>query len=118
MEIPTIEGIGSDVLLSAMDENLWAFWRDYGRTPGAELHEAPDLRWFASGVPLAVFNGIPYARLSDEAVEPALARIQAAADRRGVPAMWWVGPNRPSDRDGVRTGHGFTEHAICKECLS
>jgi hypothetical protein len=40
MAVPaTIEGIGSTALLQAMDENLWAFWRDYGRAPGAELHE-------------------------------------------------------------------------------
>ena len=31
-----VEGIGSAALLQAMDENLWAFWRDYGRGPGAE----------------------------------------------------------------------------------
>ena len=57
-----------------MDENLWAFWRDYGRVSGAELHEGVDFRWFTSGVPLAVFNGIPYIRLLEEAAAPALAR--------------------------------------------
>src|SRR4051812_38149301 len=35
------EGVDHDILLRAMDENLWAFWRDYGRAPGAELHEDP-----------------------------------------------------------------------------
>jgi len=87
------EGTAPDILLPAMDENLWRFWRDYGRVSGAELHEAPDLRWFASGIPLSVFNGVPYARLSENGVRPALALIQAIVDRRGVPAMWWVGPN-------------------------
>jgi hypothetical protein len=109
MAIPTAEEmIASDALLPALDENLWAFWRDYGRAPGAELHDGPDLRWFASGVPLAVFNGVPQARLPEEAVEPALARIQAVADRRGVPAMWWVGPNsRPGDLGARLERHGL-----------
>ena len=109
MAISSAEDIASDVLLPAMDENLWAFWRDYGRAPGAELHEGPDLRWFASGIPLAVFNGVPHARLPAEAVEPTLARIQAVADRRGVPAMWWVGPNsRPAGLAARLERHGLT----------
>ncbi len=109
MAIPTAEAmIASDALLPAMDGNLWAFWRDYGRAPGAELHDGPDLRWFASGVPLAVFNGVLHVRLPEEAVEPALARIQAVADRRGVPAMWWVGPNSgPADLGARLERHGL-----------
>ena len=81
------------VLLSAMDENLWAFWRDYGQVSGGELHESADLRWFASGIQLAVFNGVPYAKLADDNIQPALELIQASVNRRGAPAMWWVGPN-------------------------
>ena len=104
-----VEGIGSAALLQAMDENLWAFWRDYGRGPGAELHEGTDLRWFASGVPLAVFNGVPHVRLAEDGVGPALARIQASVSRRGVPAMWWVGPNsRPADLAARLERHGLT----------
>jgi GNAT superfamily N-acetyltransferase len=92
-----------------MDENLWAFWRDYGRGPGAELHEGTDLRWFVSGVPLAVFNGVPHVQLAEDDVEPALARIQASASQRSVPAMWWVGPNsRPADLAARLERHGLT----------
>jgi len=110
MAVPaTIEGIGSTALLQAMDENLWAFWRDYGRAPGAELHEEDDLRWFASGIPLAVFNGVPHVQLAEDGVEPALARLQASADRRRAPAMWWVGPNsRPADLAPRLERHGLT----------
>jgi GNAT superfamily N-acetyltransferase len=99
MSAPAVlEGISPSALLSAMDENLWTFWRDYGRVPHAELHEEPDLRWFASGVPLAVFNGVPHARMAEDHVGTALLGTQAVADRRGVPVMWWVGPNsRPAD---------------------
>src|SRR4051812_39792010 len=103
------EGVDHDILLRAMDENLWAFWRDYGRAPGAELHEDPDLRWFASGVPLAVFNGVPYARLAEDRVGPALVRAQAVANRRGVPVMWWVGPStRPADLPARLEQHGLS----------
>jgi GNAT superfamily N-acetyltransferase len=104
-----VESIGSGTFLQAMDENLWAFWCDYGRGPGAELHEGPDLRWFASGVPLAVFNAVPQVQLLEDAVEPALARIQVVADRRRVPAMWWVGPNsRPANLGGQLERHGLS----------
>ena len=99
MAVPArITDIGSAALLQALDENLWAFWRDYGSGPGAELHEETDLRWFASGIPLAVFNGVPHVQLAEDCVDLALTRLQASANRRGVPAMWWVGPNsRPAD---------------------
>jgi hypothetical protein len=104
-----VEATGSDALLAAMDENLWAFWRDYGRAPGAESHEEAGLRWFASGVPLAVFNGIPSVRLAEADLGPALARIQAVADGRGVPCLWWVGPNsRPSDLASRLERHGLS----------
>jgi GNAT superfamily N-acetyltransferase len=104
-----IEDIGSPDLLPAMDDNLWGFWRDYGCAPGAELHDEPGLRWFTSGVPLAAFNGVPLAQLAEAAVEPALARIQAAANLRGVPAMWWIGPNSQPDDLGLRLErHGLT----------
>jgi hypothetical protein len=110
MAVPAIvEGFSSADLLQAMDENLWAFWRDYGRGPGAELHEGADLRWFASGIPLAMFNGVPHIRLTEDGVEPALARVQASASRRGVPAMWWVGPNsHPVDLAVRLERHGLT----------
>jgi hypothetical protein len=110
MAVPAgIEGIGPAALLRAVDENLWAFWRDYGRGPGADLHEQDDLRWFASGIPLAVFNGVPYVRLADGNVEAALARIQASADRHGAPAIWWVGPHsRPADLASCLERHGLT----------
>ena len=62
-----------------------------------------------SGVPLAVFNGVPHVRLAEDDVEPALARVQASASRRGVPAMWWVGPNsRPADLAARLERHGLT----------
>lgn len=103
-----VEGISPDALLGAMDENLWAFWRDYGRVPGSELHEEPDFRWFASGVPLAVFNGVPRTRMDEDCVDAALLRMQAVADRRGVPVMWWVGPNsRPIDLAARLERHGL-----------
>jgi hypothetical protein len=48
MAVPAVvESVGSSALLEALDENLWAFWRDYGGAPGAERHEGADLRWFA-----------------------------------------------------------------------
>jgi hypothetical protein len=87
------EEIETDDLLVAMDDNLWSFWRDYGRVSGAELHETADLRWFATGIPLAVFNGVPYSRLSEADVDAALVLTQASVDRRRAPAMWWTGPN-------------------------
>ena len=99
-----VEGIGSAALLQAMDENLWAFWRDYGRRPGAELHKETDLRWFASGVPLAVFNGVPHVRLAEDGVEPALARIQTSVSRRGAAC-------RPCGGSARTAGQPTSRHA-------
>jgi GNAT superfamily N-acetyltransferase len=107
MAYTVAEGIGPD-LLHHLEENLWAFWRDYGRTPGAELYEGPYLRWSASGVPLAVFNGVHNAQLPEAAVDSAVSLVQSVANRRGVPAMWWVGPNsRPADLGARLEQHGL-----------
>jgi GNAT superfamily N-acetyltransferase len=109
----TVSVLPADVdrgtLLHALEENLWAFWRDYGYGPDAELHEGADLRWFASGIPLAVFNGIQQVRLDENSVKPTIGRMQASVDRRGVPAMWWIGPNsRPADLADRLERHGLT----------
>jgi hypothetical protein len=96
------DSAGSDDLLAAMDDNLWSFWRAYGCVSGAELHETSDLRWFATGIRLAVFNGVPYVRLSEDGVEAAITLIQKSVDRRKAPAMWWIGPNTQPNGLGER----------------
>jgi len=82
------------------------------RLPGAEIHEAADISWLASGRPMASLNHVHGIRLGDE---PATidGRIDAAqavvTDEGALPATWWIGPKAtPADLCSRLAARGLT----------
>jgi GNAT superfamily N-acetyltransferase len=106
---PIIEQTSSDQLLAALTSNMVAFWSPYGRGKGCTLHATPYLVWFYTGIPAALFNGVPFAQLEGPgAVRATVDRLQAEIDRRGEPALWWVGPqSRPEGLGSLLERHGL-----------
>ena len=88
-----LDSIRSPGLLAALMANLIGFWRDYGRAPGAEMHESADLMWFATGFPSPALNRMLRLNLRPATVESAIDRIEEVARRRQAPMLLWVAPD-------------------------
>jgi GNAT superfamily N-acetyltransferase len=100
-----LSGISSDDLLPALEANMIAFWKPYGRV---ELDESPELVRFISGSPFSLFNGMMGARLRAEQVDTIIEESCQACIKHQVPAQWWVGPNaQPNDLGARLERHGF-----------
>ncbi len=87
---------------------MYAFWARFGRAPGHELHEAPDVAWFATGIGDALMNGV----LRFEATEAeADAKIRSIVDHfrgRSLPIEWMVTPTMRPTKLGERLeAHGL-----------
>jgi GNAT superfamily N-acetyltransferase len=84
-----------------------------GRLPGAEVHDAPDIAWLASGRPLASLNHVHGVRLRGEpaSIEARIDQAHAAVTDRGrLPATWWIGPTTtPADLGSRLNARGLTE---------
>ncbi len=85
-------------LVGAIEANMAEFWKCFGRLPGAELHDEPDLMWFATGVPDGSLNGVIHSQFSDEDADRRIEETVGYFQRRRLPMQWWVGPSsRPAD---------------------
>jgi len=94
---------------SAIEANLIVLWRSYGRLPGAELCDQPDLFWVATDTPFPPFNGVVRARLQSETLTPTITTILQQFTRRQVPMLWLVVPStQPADLGSYLIEHGLS----------
>lgn len=95
-------------ITQAIEANLWAYWRLFGRLPRAELHDAPDLRWVLTDIPLPLFNGVIHTDREPAAVDATITTLLQRCTARRVPLLWVVGPTtRPPDLGHALNAHGF-----------
>ena len=93
--IPEIDkittAIASRRLSSALESNMLALWKGYGRATGCELTEGEGLVRVLTGVPSPLFNGVFRARLAPDGIEQAIMDTLGVAALWDVPLFWWVG---------------------------
>jgi GNAT superfamily N-acetyltransferase len=107
--VDVLDNLTPEAVLPAIDANLGSYCLHFGRLPGAEAHDDPDLRWFVGGAPDEAFNGVIHAQLEPEQVSDAIERMLDEFRRRGVPARWQIGPTTsPSTLRSALLAHGFT----------
>jgi hypothetical protein len=85
--------LSGPALASAVKENLYAFFRSFGRSPVAEFSETSGLSRWHTRIPHPWFNGVLSARppAGDEA--EMIRETQAYFRQRGVPIFtWWLEP--------------------------
>ncbi len=84
-------------LLAASGANMIAFWSAYGRGAGCTLQVAPGVVWVYTGIPTPLFNCVLLSDAGAADVQATADAVRAKIDARGVPAMWWVGPQAGQD---------------------
>lgn len=95
-------------VIAANEESCIQFWLHYGRGPDCEVHDEPDLLWFTTGIPFALFNGVMRARLAPEEVDGRIDETIAEFRRRRLPLEWNVGASTtPSGLGRHLERHGF-----------
>src|SRR5258708_22526094 len=92
----------------ALDANKIAFGTLLSPLPRAALHTEPGLRWFETGVPDELFNGVVQTQLEQEALPAAIERVLAHFQQRRLPFHWHVGPSSQSTNFGdLLAAHGI-----------
>jgi ribosomal protein S18 acetylase RimI-like enzyme len=94
---------------SAIEENLWSMWAQFGRARGGVLHDEGRALWFETPISVPPYNMV--VRFQDD-VQPdgAIDRIFRHFRERGVPFLWLLHPSvRPTDLAARLRARGFEE---------
>lgn len=103
-----IASTSSGKLQTASIKNMAAFYAIYGRGEGGSLVSTPSDVCFYSGLPAPIFNGVISINMTCEDVQSTVDDLQAKLNKKGGPAMWWVGPHTtPENIDTLLEQHGL-----------
>jgi predicted GNAT family acetyltransferase len=88
-----LQDLSPSTIPPAMDANKMAFGALLGRLPHAEFHEEPGLRWFETGVPSGLFNGVLQTNIEPAALPTTIERVLTHFQQRRLPFQWHIGPS-------------------------
>ena len=95
-------------IIDAIEANLFSWIPLFGAIWEAREDDPPGVKRSLSDIPMSLLNSIMDAQLKPEDVETTIQYIIADAERRKVPALWWVGPStRPADLAAHLLDAGF-----------
>jgi GNAT superfamily N-acetyltransferase len=109
MSSDILKDFSAPALVMAIKANLFEWYRYIGRSPGAEMHQSPQLTWLLTGIPTSFVNGVLRARLEPDNVDDVIAETLAHFKSRNVTNFsWWVEPgDRPADLGEHLVARGF-----------
>lgn len=103
-----IQDLDSAESIVAQEANQFAFWAMYGRAPGCELEEGPELLRSETGLPVPVMNNVLRVRTTVKRLRGLVAETCAHFAQRGLPFRWWTGPGtRPAEPRAALERHGL-----------
>jgi hypothetical protein len=109
MDAPLAPAAHREELVAAIEENLFALAPRFRLLPGAECGDGDEGLWSVTAIAFPFFNSIFRTRLADPRVETAIDRALERGRARGVPLLWWTGPQtRPADLGRRLEARGFT----------
>jgi len=86
--------------IRALEANVSAFGRRYGRAPNAEVSHFGGMTLFITRVADPFFNGVIEAALDERNADARIEEVFAFFRNRRLPFMWGTGPSsRPADLD-------------------
>jgi ribosomal protein S18 acetylase RimI-like enzyme len=98
-----------ETILAAIDANMAEEVAAFGRyLPGAQLHEDEEARWYLTGLPSSLFNGVQLARFHKGDIDAKIERLLQPFRERALPVSWAVGPvSRPANLGMYLEAHGL-----------
>lgn len=104
------QDVSSSGMAAAIEANLLGMVSLFGRVPGTELRDDPDLGFYVTeGVPFPLFNQVYRTRLPREGLDARIGKVREHYAARGLPFLWTVGPfTAPPDLGPRLESHGLT----------
>ena len=94
-------------LAQAIEANLSATWRSWGRSPRCELRDDGDLVRYVTGIPFPLCNGVFDARLAADA-DARIDETLAYFRERQLPILWSIDPSsQPADLSARLAARGL-----------
>lgn len=108
----TVAGFPRDVVVRALEENLWSGWSNFGRGADSNLYDEGGALWFDTPIPTPPYNTVLRFKVPDNPDERLDALFQHY-ERRGVPMLWIHHPSsEPADLGERLTERGLEEVEI------
>ena len=105
-----LQDLSTRALVTAIEDNMFAFWL---ASTQAEVHDDPELLWWITDSPPAIFNLLLRAKLMPETVNATIEAMIERARARSVSLMWWTGPaTRPPTLGLALETHRFTHRNL------
>jgi len=93
----SIAGFPRDIVLRALEQNLWELWSHFGRGPGCALYDEAGALWFDTPIPTLPYNTVLRFVVAKD-VDHRIDSLVEHYNRRGVPFLWIVHPSSlPTD---------------------
>ncbi len=98
-------------LISAIEEDVRGFWRNWGRAPQSTLHDSPDLVRLHTGVPFAFCNGVMCGERARDDIDAVVAETVSYFRSQKATWEWIAGPaSSPPSLEGALARHGLHVH--------
>ncbi|MBA3824979.1 MAG: GNAT family N-acetyltransferase, partial [Ktedonobacterales bacterium] len=104
---PFLRDMDVPQLVAAFTANKLRFAARLSELPGATAGQASGLTWVDSGIPLATFNGVDHATLTEDEAAASIAAVVAHFRKRGLPFHWGIGPEAQPAMPAQLIAHGF-----------
>lgn len=105
-----LKNFSTEALTAAIKANLFEYYEYLGRSPTAELHQDPRMKWMLTGIPHLFLNNILWSHLSSDNVDEDIQQTLASLKSRKVTKLsWWTEPGtQPANLGEHLVAHGLT----------
>lgn len=105
-----LEDLSPATLVTAIEENMFAFTPFSHGWPNTERYQGKELSWCLTNVSFPTCNTIFRARLAPEKTDKTIEYLMAKARRRGIPLEWLITRDTlPVDLGKYLVAHGFIQ---------
>ncbi|MBW4683537.1 MAG: GNAT family N-acetyltransferase [Komarekiella atlantica HA4396-MV6] len=103
-----LQDLSTPNLVTALENNMFAFFTNYGRAPHREICSTPNLIRFCTGISFAFFNGVFRAQFEPNQIDAAIAETLNYFSAQQLPMFWWTGPaTQPPELGKYLEAHGL-----------
>ncbi|WP_026731680.1 GNAT family N-acetyltransferase [Fischerella sp. PCC 9605] len=108
MQGKVLQDLSAPNLVTALENNLFAFMTNYGNAPNSELYCGSNLTRFTTGVCFPFFNGVLRAQLNPDDIDTTITETLNYYTALQLPMFWWTGPEtQPPDLRIHLENHGL-----------